>query len=375
MSQQSNSILVIGGGIVGAMVTYALGQSGRQVTLLDKQNPAQGSTGAALGVLMGAISRKTKGRAWAMRQQSLGRYDTLISELQRQTGHTIDYNRDGIVKLLFEGDNGDRWRSLAQARQAQGWQLDIWDRETLRDRCPSVTRASSPFGPVVGAVHSPGDRQIHPQQLTLALLEAARRQGAQTDFGAEVRSVGEQGGRGYAMLTTGERHEADWIVLTAGMGTSALAASEAIDIRPVLGQALEVVLEFPLEPGHFRPVVTGNDIHVVPLATPDGRSGARYWIGATVEFPPDGEATIAAAVEAERHTLWERAIALHPVLASATISKTWWGKRPRPFNRPAPIIEQLPGYDRVIVASGHYRNGVLLAPATAQAVVDMIQSG
>ncbi|MGB3612279.1 MAG: FAD-dependent oxidoreductase, partial [Elainellaceae cyanobacterium] len=163
MSQHSNHILIVGGGIVGAMLAYELSQSGRQVTLLDKQSPAQGSTGAALGVLMGAISRKTKGRAWAMRQQSLAHYDQLVDDLQQQTGRTIDYNRDGIVKLLFDGDDRDRWRALAQQRQAQGWPLDLWDKDTLHNRCPGVGLSGSRFGNVIGAVHSPRDRQVHPQ--------------------------------------------------------------------------------------------------------------------------------------------------------------------------------------------------------------------
>ncbi|MGB3613132.1 MAG: FAD-dependent oxidoreductase, partial [Elainellaceae cyanobacterium] len=224
-------------------------------------------------------------------------------------------------------------------------------------------------------VHSPRDRQVHPQQLTLALLDAARQQGAQMCFDAEVLSIDEKNGRACATLASEERHEADWLVLTAGLGTTALASSATIDIRPVLGQAVEVAMASPLEPDEFRPVVTGNDIHVVQLTISQSTSEqsppeSRYWVGATVEFPRDGDE---AAIEAELQTMWAGAIALHPTLASATILRIWWGKRPRPFNRPAPIIERLPGYSRVIIASGHYRNGVLLAPATAQKVTELLQ--
>lgn len=360
---QRQRILVVGGGVVGAMLAYRLSEQA-QVTLLDKQAPAQGSTGAALGVSMGAISRKTKGRAWAMRQQSMGDFDTLIEALQQCTDQTIAYNRSGIVKLLFEGDDRDRWVTLAQTRREQGWPLMLWDRDELQARCPSISLSSDRFGAVSGAVHSPCDRQVHPQQLTLALLEAARGRGATTRFDAQVKAVDGPG----VTLAGGEYLTADWVILTAGLGTAALAAQKTIDIRPVLGQAVEVQLPQPLSSGAFGPVMTGHDIHIVPV-NPTDPSEARYWVGATVEFP-EGEDE-PAAVEAERQAMWAGAIALCPALQQAAIVRHWWGKRPRPYNRPAPIIEVLPE-SRVVVASGHYRNGVLLAPATARKVLELL---
>ncbi|MEO0409696.1 MAG: FAD-dependent oxidoreductase [Cyanobacteria bacterium P01_A01_bin.135] len=363
----SQRIVIVGGGVVGAMLAYRL-SAHAQVTLLDRQLPAQGSTGAALGVLMGAISRKTKGRAWAMRQQSMASYDALIDELQQRTEQIISYNHHGIVKLLFAEDDRDRWEALAQTRQAQGWPLALWEREELRDRCPDFALSSDRFGAVTGAVYSAGDRQVHPQQLTLALLEAARHQGAHTRFGAEVKAVGVGPS---VTLASGELIEADWVVLTAGLGTSLLAAQETIDIRPVLGQAVEVLLPRSLGADGFYPAMTGHDIHIVPVDS--ASSEPRYWVGATVEFPK-GEAE-PVAIEAERQAMWAGAIALCPALEQATVVRHWWGKRPRPYNRPAPIIEALPGHDNVIVASGHYRNGVLLAPATAQKVTEMLGLG
>lgn len=370
--QQTGRILVIGGGIVGAMLAYELSQHNRQVTLLDRQPPARGSTGAALGVLMGAISRKTKGRAWRMRQQSLRRYDALVEDLQRQ-GQPVPYNRDGIVKLLYEGEARARWETLAEIRQAQGWRLRLWTRETLLERCPAVNLDNPQAGAVIGAVHSLDDRQVHPQQLTLALLAAARGRGVDTRFDAVVQSLGEANGRPYAALANGDRCDADWIVVTAGLGSTALVQSlppadpAALDIRPVLGQAMEIELDAPLAPDAFQPVITGNDIHVVSVPAP---GKPRYWVGATVEFPEDSDGT---AIEAERQAMWAGAIAMCPQLAAATVLRSWSGKRPRPYGRPAPVIERLPGHSRIAVASGHYRNGVLLAPATAQQVMALLQ--
>lgn len=142
-------------------------------------------------------------------------------------------------------------------------------------------------------------------------------------------------------------------------------------------------------------MITGNDIHIVPLpvaplpVAPLSRplvpaeSGYDYGVGATVEFPgslgePSREhdalsrlETVVASPE-RLQKLWAGAIALCPDLAAAETIATWSGLRPRPVGRSAPVIDRLPGYGNVWLATGHYRNGILLAPATAQAVVQAI---
>ena len=145
--------------------------------------------------------------------------------------------------------------------------------------------------------------------------------------------------------------------------------NQKVDIRPVLGQAIHLRLGHPLGNSEFQPAITCNDVYVVP--TDAGIFPATdYWVGATVEFPQEnGE--VSPDKELLDTTL-KNAIANFPELANASIVSTWQGLRPRPQNRPAPVIEKLPGYDNVILASAHYRNGVLLAPATAEMVKGMI---
>jgi glycine/D-amino acid oxidase-like deaminating enzyme len=93
-------------------------------------------------------------------------------------------------------------------------------------------------------------------------------------------------------------------------------------------------------------------------------------VGATVEFPNDADEILAKKELLE--SVKQQAIAFCPDLAEAKILRTWSGLRPRPEGRPAPVIDKLPGFSNVVLATGHYRNGVLLAPATALAVRDMI---
>jgi glycine/D-amino acid oxidase-like deaminating enzyme len=381
------NVVIIGCGVVGAAIAYELSQvKGLNITVFEQKQPAQGSTSAALGVLMGIISHKTKGNAWRMRQSSIQRYTTLIPELERITGRKIPCNRQGIVMLLSENlerplESGvevlSEWEQLREIRQSQGWQLQVWDQEQLQKYCPQVSHPQ-----IIGAVYSPQDLQLNATALTLALVDAAQRNGVNFKFGVSVtgtetpppapqaplhikKALGEAHKCNFIETTEGKVN-ADWFILSAGLGSTALTAKlhQMVNIRPVLGQALYLSLGRALGNPEFQPVITGNDVHIVPMGNGD------YWVGATVEFPNDED--IVSPNQELLDTVRQQAIAFTPDLAAAKVLRTWSGLRPRPEGRPAPVIDKLPGFSNVLLATGHYRNGVLLAPATATAIREMI---
>ncbi|MEA5505677.1 FAD-dependent oxidoreductase [Halotia wernerae UHCC 0503] len=365
------NVVIIGCGVVGAAIAYELSQvKGLKITVIDRQPPAQAATGAALGVLMGVISQKIKGRAWQMRQTSIQRYETLIPELESLTGHQIPFNRQGILSLCLEEENFSTWENLVEIRHSQGWELEIWDTTKLKKFCPQVNNTK-----ITGAIYSPQDRQIDPTALTLALIASAQRKDVSFKFGVNVldiptptRNNQEEPAKCTSLETTAGKIPADWIVIAAGLGSTLLTAqlNQIIDIRPVLGQALQVHLGYPLGNPDFQPAITGNDVHIVPVG------GKDYWIGATVEFPNNGDEITPHQELLE--SVKQQAIAFCPELATATIIRTWSGLRPRPEGRPAPVIGELPGFSNVLLATGHYRNGILLAPATAGAIREKIIS-
>ena len=369
------NVVVIGCGVVGAAIAYELSQvKGLSITVLDKHQPATASTGAALGVLMGIISHKIKGNAWQMRQQSIQTYETWIPELVALTGRSIPYNRQGILMLLSELEDLSKWEKLVETRHTQGFPLEIWNAEQIKNICPQVDTEKN-----LTAVYSPSDRQVNPTALTLALVEAAQHRGVTFKFGvdvvgAEPRNSAEAESplslhSQHSLKTTEGKISADWFVIASGLGSSLLTAQlkQMIDIRPVLGQALHMRLENSLGNLDFQPVITGDDVHIVPTGIRD------YWVGATVEFPSNENDDIPPNQEL-LESVRKRALAFCPDLAKAKIIRTWTGLRPRPEKRPAPIIGKLPGFSNILLATGHYRNGILLAPATANAIRDMILS-
>ncbi|MGB3637231.1 MAG: FAD-dependent oxidoreductase [Rivularia sp. (in: cyanobacteria)] len=400
-----NHIVIIGCGIIGATLAYELSLiEGLKITVVDKQPPAQAATGAALGVLMGIISHKVKGKAWRMRQTSIQRYETLIPELEAITNKKIPFNRQGILMLLpspqVTTDDLAFWEKLKETRQNQGWQLEILNKPQLEKICPQVDVKSQEY---IGAIHSPQDRQLDPTAFTLALVEAAKHNGVSFKFGVSALGMKssknltpqppslqgngenlenlkplsdaerglERGFLATELETTDGAIAGDKFIISAGLGSSLLTEklNQKVDIRPVLGQAIHLRLGHPLAKSEFQPAITNNDTYIVPCGA-GVYPATDYWVGATVEFSQDG-GEVSADKELLDNTL-RGAIATCPELAKAEIIRTWSGLRPRPEGRPAPVIELLPGYDNVILASAHYRNGVLLAPATAEMVKEMI---
>jgi glycine oxidase len=338
-------VTIAGCGIVGATIAYELSKIPTLEVLVLDQRPETASpiaTGAALGVLMGVISQKEKGNNLRMRLFSIQYYERIIPELEALTGIEVPFNRHGILMLQFDQDLSV-WEKLVEVRRVQGWRLEILGRDRLAQDYPQLS-----LNDVSAGIYSAQDRQVNPTILTQALIAGARKNGATFQFETTVTEFTDQ-----EVQTDRGAIATEALIIAAGIGSDALV--QDVEIRPVLGQAIQVRTTQAL--GLHEPVITGNDVHIVPLGQ------AEYWIGATVEFEPE------KGLDLEQfEAVNQQAIALCPALAHAETIRTWSGLRPRPQGRPAPVIEPVAGYSKVWLASGHYRNGVLLAPATAEAI-------
>lgn len=368
----NKKITIIGCGIIGATIAYELSQiPGLEITVLDKQEPAQESTGAALGVLMGVISKKAKGKIWKIRENSVRRYANLIPELETIINRPIPVNHQGILKICLDEDNLEEWESLVKIRKQQGWILEMWNLDKLGDKCPQINLEN-----IRAAVYAPQDIQVNPKVLTLALIDAAKQRGVNFQFDANVLTIHPDkklnaNNYTWQIATSKETLETDWLIMTAGNGTTPIISDYApkIDIAGVLGQALHLRLPSCLGDPDFQPVITGDDVHIVPDKT-DEQNITEYWVGATVEYPKDDGSLVADLQELE--IVKQKSIDFCPALAQGVTLRQWSGLRPRPNGQPAPIIGKIPEFDHILIATGHYRNGVLLAPGTAQIITKLI---
>lgn len=356
----ASSVVVVGAGIIGRAVSWRLAQAGHPVTLVDPTldgGPSPNFSGslAALGVLMARVAHRSGGRAWRLRQQSLNLWGQWLEELE-QRGHHLPRRR-GLLLLAATAHDLDLQSRIAADRARLGMPLRQLAPEELKELTPQLP------GQPLGGLLSLDDGQLDPGSVMEAMLHEAKAHG--------VACLGERGvaverGRPWRLqLASGGWLAADWLVLTLGLGTARLlnGLGWPLELEPVLGQALE--LELADAPAWTWPgAVVWRGINLVPR--PDlGGEGRRLWLGATLE--PGTQASAAAL--AELRSLGGEAPSW---LRQATVVRQWEGMRCQPKGQPAPVLaEPEPG---LLVASGHYRNGVLLAPATADWVCEAIKS-
>jgi glycine oxidase len=387
---------IIGAGVVGAAIAYELSHlPGVQIQVFDQRSPqtfTKAATGAALGVLIAVASSKRTSQHLQLRLESLQRFDTLIPELdaalaQAGISTRVHYNRQGILELCFEEAAWSNWAEIATVRRQQGWSLERLSVADVVKRYPELQTQGAI--PLVGAVYSPNDRQVDPVALTQALMVAAQQRGVAFIFETPVQHlkqipVTDAEQRLTHLVTSSQEYALDWLIIAAGVGSQSfiqdldrgLDAKTKVNIQPVLGQALQLRLPQPQTWLHAWPVIQGaphkTGVHLVPI------NSQELWVGATVEFPAEDASQLEQVRVAHPNPdrlamVREQAIDFCPRLKDAEVVRTWSGLRPRPVGRPAPIIEPLPGCSNVILATGHYRNGVLLAPVTSQKVFNYLQ--
>ncbi|MFM1812316.1 MAG: hypothetical protein RLZZ336_1254 [Cyanobacteriota bacterium] len=323
-----------------------------------------GGSKAALGVLMAQVFHRTSGRAWRLRQASLALWQQWVAELQ-SLGHPLQFNR-GLLLLAASPEELARQQALCQARQAMGLPFAFWGPEQLAALAPQLPAAA------LGGLWSAADGQIDPQPLLAALLHEARRLGAQA-LTTRVQALQQSaGGRWQLQLHDAEPLPCDAVVVCAGYGAAELLQplGHRIPLAPVLGQALELA-RAPGDGsgssdssddwrGPWPAAAVWQGINLVP------RPGGGVWLGATLEpgltARPQALQTMAAL---NGHAPdW---------LQRARVVRQWQGLRVQPLGRGAPWLELLaPG---LLLAGCHYRNGLLLAPATATWIADVLEAG
>jgi len=376
----ARAVVVIGAGLVGLCCAWLLARRGHRVLLLDggeatqpspdADRPGERGSDAALGVLMARVFHRSSGRGWRLRQRSLELWGSWRRELAGR-GRPIPW-RPGLLLLAADEVDLTRQRLLLQdPRRQQGdacQRLQPWDRQRLEQLDPVVPVAA------LGGLYSPLDGQLDPCAAMDALARDAAEVGMERQWG-EVSAL-ERSSQGWRLrLASGASLETEWLVLAAGLGSTALLPvdlqPQPARLEPVLGQALELELD-PADrptPGDWPGSVVWRGINLIqrpPAPGEDADVPWRVWLGATLE--PGQEASV-QALDSLRHLSGEAP----DWLLRARICRHWQGLRARPHGQPAPLLQELGG--GLLLAAGHYRNGVLLAPASAEWVTERIEAG
>lgn len=344
----SYDVIVVGGGVIGASVAWRLGQSGRRVLLLERGRIGGEATRAAAGMLGAQLEVGEPGPFFHLCIESRRAYRAFAEELLDDTGVDVQLAHNGILHLASGEDE------VAALQDRLSWQRDAGVRGDWWTAA-EVQRSEPMVGRNLGAAFLPDDGNISAPLLARALgIAAAQR--TEVVEGAEVHAI-VPSPESVRVDTHHHSYVAEHVVVAAGAWSKPFLNQVGFDfpVYPAKGQMMSIL---PRRGHGLRHTVFSQHAYLVPKrdgtivvgATEDHQSG--YNRDVTV----DALAYLAAALER-----------IAPGLKDAAFEAAWMGHRPASPNG-FPVIGPVPGNSRVMVAAGHFRNGVVLAPITAEMV-------
>ena len=351
------AVVIVGAGIVGLAIAYELSLRGVRSVVLDSRRAGMAATNAAAGVLSPLAEFERPGALVRLGLESLRRYPAWVERLREDVPDIdVEYAQNGVLRVAFNDDELAAYRAGLRFRDELGVELLDLDAATVHEIEPRVSER------IIGGVLSPEEAQVSNQLFALALARAAQKRGARIIEGAPVLRFRRRAGRVIAVRTAQGDFAGDHIVLAAGAWTGPLARKLGVDIPtfPVRGQMLAYGrMVTPIG----RPI-WGKRGYVMP------RANGLVFAGATVERVGFRLRTTKRGLDFVRRG----AIELVPQLRHAHEHFSWAGLRPGSPDG-LPIMGALPGWSNVTIATGHFRNGILLAPITGELIADAITQG
>ncbi|HET9960400.1 MAG TPA: glycine oxidase ThiO [Polyangiaceae bacterium] len=348
----SFDVIVIGGGIMGTGASFELAKRGARVLVLERSVPGAEASSAAAGIL-GAQAEAHHDSDWfELSLKSRQRHAEWAKELLERTGIDVEYRLCGVVRASATLEAAQAMQAERAFQRRYGCRVSDLDARSLSRLLPQFSSK------LQGGVYFPEDARVDPPKLLRALRIAAEKAGAVFRSGTYVRRVLRDTKRATGVaLDDGTELKAKHVVVAAGSWTSLVEGVPTTRIvKPARGQIVELSAPAPL----FEPVVFGPGCYLVP------RDDGRVLIGSTLEFVGYRREVTAQAVR----NLLDAALTLVPALADATLSGTWSNFRPYTSDETPWVGEgEVPG---LVLATGHYRNGILLAPITADLVTAAI---
>jgi glycine oxidase len=349
------SVAVIGGGINGLAIAWRLTQAGCAVDVYDSGaiGPGtRGATWAAGGMLAASIEAEPGEEALtALCLESQQQWPAFRDELEAASGISVGYRDEGIMVVATNRDEAAALRHHFDYQIGLGLKLEWLTPADARRREPHLGRN------IAAAVHSPGDHQVENRDVLRALVVAAERAGVRLHAHTPVEALATAGGQAKGVRIAGEVHTADAVVLAAGAWSGGLAGvppEARPPVRPLKGQMLALQMD-PAAP-ILTHTIWAPTTYLIP------RLDGRLLIGATVEERGFDDTITAGGLLALLDTAW-RAL---PTIEELPVVEQWVGFRPTSRDD-APIFGPT-SVEGLFLATGHHRNGILLAPLTADAV-------
>jgi glycine oxidase len=343
--------VIAGGGLIGGAIALELALAGVHVAIFELGEPGREASWASAGILSPAPENPATIPLVPLGKASMSLYPQFVGRVEEISGKQVGFRPKGTVEALFSRDAARELSTHVALHHGWGLRAEALSAEDARELEPALSPE------LEAAVLRPDEASIDNRALTQAVLDAARKSGVEIFPHREVRGVWREKQRCAGLLLENEKVSANWTIIAAGSFSASIAGVDAYaPVRPAKGQ----MASLRAERLKIERVLWSDKIYLVP------RNDGRILAGASLEYVGFDRKVTAGALA----TVLSGAIELAPDLAHARVEETWAGLRPDspdhlPILGPADI-------DGLLIATGHFRSGILLTPITARLIREWV---
>jgi glycine oxidase len=358
-SSQTADVAIVGGGVIGLTIARALAQRGvRDVILIERGRPGAEASSAAGGILAPQVDADEADEFFRLACASRDMYQDFAAALQEETGVDVELDTTGTLYLGFTEEDESELRRRYEWQEDAGLSVEWLDAGDARRLEPCISAK------VRCAIRFPKDVQVENRKLVEALAIANERLGVRLVSDCEVRTIRIEREKVWAVETSLGLVSSSIVVLAAGAWTSSINSPDIalprVNLEPVRGQ----MLCFKAQPPIAHHVIYNSRGYLVP------RRDGRVLAGSTIEHVGFDKKVTSEGMSAIR----SMALEIAPALEHLPLIDSWAGFRPRAEDD-LPVIGPCEGIDGLFYATGHYRNGILLAPVTGELIAEAVISG
>jgi len=344
---KSFDVAIAGGGLIGGSIALELAQAGLRVAIFDQSEPGHEASWAGAGILSPAPENAASITMVPLAKASMALYPEFVENVEEISGQTVGFRPKGTLQALFSRDAERELSTVIALHHGLSLKAEPMRADDARELEPALSPEME------AAVLRPEEASVDNRALTRAVLTAAHKSGVEIFAGRKATSIWRTGQRcaGLIFGEQGEKTSAKWTIVAAGSFSAQIAGAQPFaPVKPAKGQ-MAALRSTDVQ---IERVLWSDKIYLVP------RNDGRILAGATVEYVGFDKHVTASGLE----RLLSGALELAPGLASARVEETWAGLRPAsPDHLPILGATDLAG---LLIATGHFRSGIVLAPITAR---------
>lgn len=344
-------VVVAGGGLIGASIALELAEAGLKVSLYDAREPGREASWASAGMISPAPENPGTIPFVPISLASVALYPEFIHNVEELSGMNIGYRKDGAIDAIFDGNVEEELSTVIALQHGVGLRAEALSGDQAREMEPALSHE------IEAAIFRPDEASLDNRAFTDAVLLAAERKGVQIFVGNGAKALWKEGGRCKGLVLENGRVEAKYTIIAAGCFSARIEGVAAYaPVLPAKGQ----MVALRCESAEIKRVLWMEHTYLVP------RNDGRIIAGSTIERTGFDHHITAGGIK----KILSEAIKLAPALEKARVEETWAGLRPDSPDH-LPILGPT-DVEGLLIATGHFRSGILLAPITARLMREWI---